>query len=321
MTDRPRIGVSRCLLGEPVRYDGGHKRDPFLVATLGPHVDWVPVCPEVEAGMGTPREAVRLVAPAGGGGLRMLGGSSGADWTPAMRAWARQAVRRLAGDGLAGYILKKDSPSCGMARVRVHAAAGGRAPAARTGRGLFAEALLTAFPTLPVEEEGRLHDPRLRDNFVERVFAYRRLRALFDGRWTRGALVRFHTIHKLQMLAHSRQRYTELGGLVAGVASLPRADVARRYEEAFMAGLSRLTTPGRHADVMLHMVGHLRDGLDPVSRHELLGCIDDHRRGLVPLVVPVTLLRHHVRRCGVAYLGDQTYLDPHPRELCRESIS
>ena len=321
VADRPRIGVSRCLLGEPVRHDGGHKRDPFLVSTLGDHVEWVPICPEVEAGMGTPREAVRLVAPGDGGSrLRMLGARSGDDWTAPMRAWSRKAVRRLGADGpLSGYILKKDSPSCGMTRVRVYAAqaaGGGRAAAVRQGRGLFAEALIEAFPTLPVEEEGRLHDPRLRDNFIERVFAYRRLRTLFDGRWTRGALVRFHTAHKLQMLAHSRQRYTELGRLVAEVADRPRAEVARRYEAAFMAGLSRLATPGRHADVMQHMVGHLRDGLDGEGRAELLSLIDDHRRGLVPLVVPVTLLRHHVRRCGVTYLGEQTYLDPHPRELC-----
>jgi uncharacterized protein YbbK (DUF523 family) len=156
MADRPRIGISRCLLGESVRYDGGHKRDPFLLDALGPHVDWAPVCPEVEVGMGTPREAVRLVASTGGGQLpRMLGTASGTDWTPAMRRWTRQAVRRLAGEGLSGYILKRGSPSCGMARVRVYASeagAGGRAPAARAGRGLFADALITTFPTLPVRK-------------------------------------------------------------------------------------------------------------------------------------------------------------------------
>ena len=319
MADAPRIGVSRCLLGEFVRYDGGHKRDPFLVFTLGPHVEWVPVCPEVEAGMGTPREAVRLVAWPGSGAPRLLGASSSTDWTRPMQAWSRRAVRTLRGLGLSGYILKKDSPSCGMERVRVYAPAVAdrrRAAAPRNGRGIFADALLRAFPSLPVEDEGRLHDPRLRDNFVERVFAYRQLRALFGRRWTRGALVRFHAAHKLQMLTHSRQRYVELGRLVAAVRSVPRAELARRYEAEFMAGLARLTTPGRHTDVMLHILRHLRSGVDQAARDELLAYIDDYRRGLVPLIVPVTLLRHHARRCAVAYLGEQTYLDPHPKELC-----
>ena len=319
MAVAPRLGVSRCLLGDSVRHDGGHKRDPFLVSTLGPHVEWVPVCPEVEAGMGTPREAVRLVLRTGTDAPRLLGVSSGTDWTRPMHGWSREAVRTLSRLNLSGYILKKGSPSCGMERVRVHAPAaadGGRTAAIRNGRGIFADALLRAFPNLPVEEEGRLQDPRLRDNFIERIFAYRRLRALFGGRWTRGALVDFHTAHKLQMLAHSRRRYAELARLVAAAATLPRAELVRRYETGFMAGLARLATPGRHADVMLHMLGHLRPGLDRAARDELLAYIEDHRRGLVPLVVPVTLLRHHVRRRGVAYLGEQTYLDPHPKELC-----
>ena len=206
-----------------------------------------------------------------------------------------------------------------MDRVRVYTlepVGGARQTVSRKGRGIFADALLTAFPSLPVEEEGRLHDPRLRDNFVERVFAYGRLRMLFGGRWTRGGLVRFHTAHKLQILAHSRPRYAELGRLVAAVKTMSRAEFVRRYEAGFMAGLARLATPGRHADVMQHAVGHLRSGLDRLAREELLACIEDHRHGLVPLVVPVTLLRHHVRRCESAYLGEQTYLDPHPKELC-----
>jgi uncharacterized protein YbbK (DUF523 family)/uncharacterized protein YbgA (DUF1722 family) len=316
MTVRPRLGVSRCLLGEAVRYDGGHKRDAFLVTELGPHVDWVPVCPEVEAGMGTPREPVRLVSRDEDGVPRMLGVTSGHDWTPTMHRWARGAVRRLADEDLSGYVLKKDSPSCGLTRVRVYppaVEAGRKAQAARTGRGVFAEALLAALPLLPVEDEGRLHDPRLRAAFVERVFAYQRLRALFGGRWTRGALVRFHTIHKLQLLAHSRQRYTDLGRLVAAAKALPRAELAGRYAEGFMAGLARLSTPGRHADVMLHMSGHLRGAIDRASRDELLAAIEDHRQGLVPRAVPVTLLRHHVRHLGIASLGDQTYFNPCPR--------
>lgn len=318
---RPRIGISRCLLGDEVRFDGGHKRDPFLVLTFARHVEWVPVCPETEAGMGTPREAIHLVTMSKPGeavdAVRLVGNRSGEDWTRPMRQWARTRLEELAERDLVGFVVKKDSPSCGMERVRLtHLDAGGREPqVSRAGRGLFTGLLLEAFPNLPVEEEGRLNDPRLRDNFVERVFAYQRLRGLFGGRWTLGQLVRFHTVHKLQMLAHSRARYTELGRLVAHAKSLPRREIAERYEELFMSGLARMATPGRQADVMQHMLGHFSEQLTSDARQEVLSLIEDHRTGLVPLVVPLTLIRHHVRRLGVGYLADQVYLDPHPREL------
>jgi len=313
----PRIGISRCLLGDEVRHDGGHKRDGFLVSTFGRFVEWVPVCPEVEVGMGTPREAIHLVESEDGVSsgvhrVRLLGVKSRTDWTRTMQAFSTARVRALADLDLTGYVLKKDSPSCGLERVRVH---GGPSPV-RTGRGLFAEALVGGLPNLPVEEEGRLNDPVLRENFVERVFAYQRLRALFGRRWTTGDLVGFHTAHKLQLLSHSRPRYTELGRLVAGAGPVPRREMAARYEELFMAALSRPATPGRHADVMMHVVGHLKRRVDSDDRAELLGAIEDHRRGLVPLIVPITLIQHHVRRQDVAYLRGQTYLDPHPRELC-----
>jgi uncharacterized protein YbgA (DUF1722 family) len=170
-------------------------------------------------------------------------------------------------------------------------------------------------PDLPVEEEGRLNDPALRENFVERVFAYQRLRALFSGRWTIHSLVVFHSMHKLQLLSHSRQGYGELGRLVAGAVKQPRRDLSTAYQRLFMTTLSRLATPGRHADVMMHAVGHLKRLMQTGDRAELLAAIDDHRRGIVPLVVPLTLLRHHVRRHDIGYLKDQTYIEPHPREL------
>ena len=307
---RPRIGISRCLLGEEVRFDGGHKHDAFLTGTIGRWVDWVPVCPEIEVGMGVPREPIHLVAdpsgvPSGAQRVRLLGVRSGTDWTDAMSRYARGRARDLAGATLSGFVLKKDSPSCGMERVRVHQ--GGMRT--RSGRGLFAEALLEAWPNLPVEEEGRLNDPALRDNFIERVFAYQRVRALFAaGRWNAGALVRFHTIHKLQLLAHSRAGYTELGRLVAGVKGRVRRELAEAYEAAFMRTLARRATPGRHADVMMHIAGHLKRLIDDGDRRELLEAIDAHRRGEVPLVVPITLIRHHVRRHDVEYLRDQVYL-------------
>ena len=314
--ERPRIGISRCLLGDEVRYDGGHKRDPFLVETFGRFVEWVPVCPEIEMGMPTPREAIHLVAsrdgvPSAEHRVRLLGVRSGHDWTLDMDRWRRSRVRELADACLSGYVLKKDSPSCGLERVRVHRDNG----VTRTGRGLFAQALIDAFPNLPVEDEGRLHDPKLRDNFVERVFAYQRVRRLLSGKWTPADLIRFHTAHKLLLLAHSRPAYSALGRLVGRVGDLGRREAAALYERGFMEALRKIATPGRHADVLQHMLGHFTDRLDDASRRELISLIDDHRRGIVPLIVPLTLMRHHVRQHGVEYLAGQVYLEPHPREL------
>jgi len=305
-----RIGISSCLLGQKVRFDGGHKRDAFLVDTFGTFVEWVPVCPEVELGLGTPREALRLVRK--GDEIRMVNTRSGRDISTEMRLWARARTDALAGERLCGYVLKKDSPSCGMERVKIYAEAG---MAEKNGRGFFADALMARFPRLPVEEEGRLSDPRLRDNFVERVFAYVRLRALFATRWTAGDLVRFHTAHKMALLAHSTEMYTELGRLVARAKSLDRGDVETRYRELFMDALAKMATARKHTNVLLHMAGHFKQLLEIDEKQELLTSVEDYRIGLVPLVVPLTLIKHHVRRHKVDYLAGQVYLDPHPKEL------
>ena len=306
-----RIGISSCLLGDEVRFDGGHKRDQFLTQVLAPYVEWVRVCPEVEVGMGVPRETLRLVKA--GEDTRMITTRTGVDHTDGMRAYAARRTKDLAAMDLRGYVLKKDSPSCGMERVKVYDAAAG-APA-RTGVGTYAAVLKAAFPVLPIEEEGRLTDPVLRENFIERVFAYDRLRALFDGRWRHGALVAFHTAHKMTLLSHSTAAYQELGRLVAGGAALARKALQQRYEESFMRTLSRPATVKRHTNVLTHMAGHLKTLVDDASKRELNDCIDEYRRELVPLVVPLTLLRHHVRAHRVGYLAGQTYLEPHPREL------
>jgi len=305
-----RIGVSACLLGQEVRYDGGHKRDSFLVETFGRYVEWVPVCPEVEMGLGTPRETLRLVRMASD--VRLVMPKTGADHTEAMRAYAARRVSELAKENLSGYVLKRSSPSCGMERVRVFDAHG---VPAKSGRGLFAEALLQYFPHLPVEEEGRLADPSLRDNFIERVFAYARLRALFSGRWKLGDLVAFQTAHKLLLMAHSPQAYQRLGRLVAEARSVPRAALHGRYEAEFMGGLREMATPRRNVNVLEHMVGYFSKQLDADSRQELQAVIRDYRSGIVPLVVPLTLIRHYVRKYDVAYLCGQVYLEPHPKEL------
>jgi uncharacterized protein YbgA (DUF1722 family)/uncharacterized protein YbbK (DUF523 family) len=305
-----RIGISACLLGEEVRFDGGHKRDQFLTTILAPHVEFVPVCPEVEMGLGTPRETLRLVRQ--GGGLRMVTTRTAIDHTEGMNRWSAKRLSELEREDLSGYVLKKDSPSCGMERVKTY---GDDGPPTRNGRGLFAAALLASMPLLPVEEEGRLSDATLRENFIERVFAYRRLKELFSGRWTVGGLVAFHTAHKMALLAHSTTAYQELGRRVAGAAKAPRAALRHEYETRFMRTLTIPATRARHTNVLQHMAGHFKKALDERSRRELADTIDEYRRGMVPLVVPLTLIRHHVRMLDVPYLAGQTYLEPHPREL------
>jgi uncharacterized protein YbgA (DUF1722 family)/uncharacterized protein YbbK (DUF523 family) len=308
-----RIGVSACLLGDKVRFDGQHKRDGFLVEELGAQVEWVRVCPEVEVGMGVPREPVRLVAHRDG--ARMLGVKSEVDWTGRMNRFAAARARALAGEGLSGFVLKSKSPSCGMERVKLYPDAEATAPANTRGTGLFAAALRRELPNLPVEEEGRLNDARLREGFVERVFAYARLQELWAGRWTLGALVAFHTAHKMTLLAHTTDGYRALGRLVAQAKSFPRAALRERYEAAFMAALARPTSPGRHANVLTHLFGHLKDQLDADDKQELLRLIDEQRRGRLPLLVPLTLLAHHARRLRATYLLGQTYLSPSSEEL------
>jgi len=305
-----KLGISACLLGEKVRYDGGHKRDAYITDILGAFVTFVPVCPEVELGLGTPRETLRLVRLADE--VHLVAQKSGADHTKNMNAYARRKVEELARLDLSGYILKKDSPSCGMERVRVYDE---NDVPAKTGRGLFATVLLEQMPHLPVEEEGRLQDPRLRENFVERVFACRRLRDFFTSPWKMGDLVRFHTAEKFLLLAHDAAAYEKLGRLVAGAKSTPRKELAAQYEEIYMTALKKIATTRRQANVLQHLTGFLKDFLGPEDKKELAGVIEDYRRGLVPLIVPLTLIRHYVRVHHVAYLEGQYYLEPHPKEL------
>lgn len=305
-----RIGISACLLGQTVRYDGGHKRDAFLTDVLAPFVEWVPVCPEVECGFGTPRPAMRLVRT--DAGVRLLTIDTGADLTDRMARYASRRVAQLERETLSGYVLKKNSPSCGLERVKVYGVRGG---VDRSGRGLFAARLLERFPSLPIEEEGRLSDPRLRENFIERVFAYARLRDLFTSRWTLGSLVRFHTAHKLLLMAHSPRAYAALGRIVAGASAAPRSELAARYTGQFMSAMALIATSRRHVNVLQHCAGYFKRLLPPSSKAELQQVIDDYRRGIVPLIVPITLLRHHVRVHDVTYLAGQAYLDPHPKEL------
>jgi uncharacterized protein YbgA (DUF1722 family)/uncharacterized protein YbbK (DUF523 family) len=307
-----RIGVSSCLLGEEVRYNGGHKRDSFLTGTLGAFVEFVPVCPEVEIGMGTPRPPIRLERTAEGE-IRLVMPSTGEDLTGRMRSYAGRRVGELAALDLDGYVLKKDSPSCGMERVKVYEI---NTIPFKNGRGLFAEELLRRLPDLPVEEEGRLNDPLLRENFITRVFVHHRWREAGRAGWSRAALMRFHERHKFLLMARNQAGMRRLGRLL-GDAGRDAAveDLVRAYREGLTEVLRRPATRRGHTNVLQHLLGFVSDRLDGEDRAELVETIERYRQGLVPLIVPLTLIRHHVRRMDAPYLKDQAYLDPHPHEL------
>jgi len=305
-----RIGVSSCLLGMKVRYDGGHKEDSFVHHTLAQYVEFIPVCPEVDIGLGTPRETIRLEGDPSD--PRLIAPKSGRDLTETMKTYAVKRLEELNGIGLHGYILKKDSPSCGMERVRVHQASSGSP--ARVGIGLFAAALMSRLPSLPVEEEGRLNDPVLRENFIERVFAFYRLQQFLNSQPIAGDLVEFHSRAKMALLAHSPKHYTHLGQLVGSSAKALKTTL-QAYATFFMEALKVKATRRKHANVLQHLAGYLKRDVDAEDRAEMAASIEDYRQGLVPLVVPLTLLKHHFRRHPIDWVLNQTYLNPYPAEL------
>lgn len=305
-----RLGISTCLLGEKVRYDGQHKHDRFLTDTLGQYVQFVPVCPEVECGLGVPREAMRLVGDPES--PRLVTIRTKRDLTARMLTWAARRTSELEQEELCGYIFKSKSPSSGMERVKVYGENGG---VTRNGVGLFARAFMEHFPRLPVEEDGRLHDPVLRENFIERLFIMNRWRELLKSRKTGGGLVQFHTEHKLQFLAHSPKHYRELGQLVAQGKELGTDRLFDRYQAIMMPTLKLHSTRAKHTNVLQHMVGYFKRDLTADEKQELLDLIACYRAGSLPLIVPVALLHHYVRKYGKAYLAAQHYLHPHPLEL------
>ncbi len=307
---RPRLGISACLLGRKVRFDGGHKRSHFLATELAPLVEWVPVCPEVELGLGTPRPSLRLIGDPQT--PRLVESKSDADRTEAMEAFVAARVKRLAAARLDGFVLKKDSPSCGLHRVKVWNDSG---QAERTGRGLFAHRLAEAMPHLPVEEEGRLNDTRLRANFLVRVFTRSRLARLFATEWTQRDLIEFHTDHKLLVLAANPRAAKSLGRLVASAGALDREELSDRYTAEMMDALSRVSTTGTVVNALQHMVGYVTKLLDRESRREMHDLIDGFGRGELPLAVPLALLRHHARRADVPYLRRQRFAEPCPPAL------
>ncbi len=310
MDDKIKIGVSTCLLGENVRYDGGHKRDRYITDTLGRYLDFVPVCPEVECGLPIPREAMRLVGNPEAPQLITI--RSKEDLTDRMLAWSRKRLQALEAEELCGFIFKSGSPSSGMERVKVYDENG---VPAKKGRGLFARAFMEHFPRVPVEEDGRLHDPNLRENFIERIFALKRWRDVLRNGRSVGRLVEFHTRNKLLCLAHSDRHYRAMGKLVAGGKSVPVDRLYADYEKLLMQALALRSTVRKNTNVLQHMMGYFKKDLTRDEKQELLEVIDEYRREMVPLIVPVTLLKHYVRKYDQDYLARQTYLNPHPLDL------
>jgi uncharacterized protein YbgA (DUF1722 family)/uncharacterized protein YbbK (DUF523 family) len=305
-----RLGISRCLLGEEVRYDGRHNLDNFLTDVLGRCVEWVPICPEVEAGLGTPREPMRLVGDPQH--PRLVTIESGIDHTHTLETMTTNRIEKLKKLDLSGYVFKKGSPSCGIERVRLYNEHG---MPSRIGVGLFARAFMKQFPLTPVEEEGHLCDPTLRENFIERIFCYRRWQDLVQRGATKHALVQFHTIHKYLLMAHHPQQYEMLGRLIGQTHQYRPKELAHRYGELFMNTLAAKTTVRKHVNVLQHIIGHFKDRLSAHEKSELLSVIGDYQRGLSPLVVPLTLIKHYVRIFDVSYIREQIYLNPHPKEL------
>ena len=305
-----RIGISSCLLGNKVRFDAGHKHSAYITRTLGEYFEFVPFCPEMAIGLGVPRPPIRLVKV--DGSIRVRGvRDPEQDVTEALVENATAVAREL--EGVSGYLFKKGSPSCGMERVKVYHPESGHP--VESSAGIYARTIMQALPELPVEEEGRLMDPRLRENFIERVFIYHRWHCYCAAGMTPAALVDFHTRHKFSVLAHDEPAYRELGRLVAAAGKGVLADTAGEYIRLLMRALSGIATPGRHANVLQHILGYFREDLDREDRAELLDSIEAYRREQVPLIVPMTLIQHHLRRHPNDYLGAQYYMNPHPREL------
>ena len=306
----PRLGISTCLLGENVRYDGGHKHDRFLTDTFGRFVEWVPVCPEVECGLPVPRESMHLEGDPDD--PRLVTSRTHIDHTDRMKKWAAMRLDELERENLIGFVFKSRSPSSGMERVKVFDDKG---MPHKVGVGIFARAFMDRFPLLPVEDEGRLHDPLIRENFIERIFCLKRYRDAIAGRRTRGALVRFHSTHKLEIMAHSPKILREMGRLVAQAKEHSAAELFGTYERLLLDALRLKATPGKNANAIQHAMGSFKKDLTGDEKQEMLEVLERYRDGLFPLVVPVTLLRHYVRKYAPDYLVDQSYLNPHPVEL------
>jgi uncharacterized protein YbgA (DUF1722 family)/uncharacterized protein YbbK (DUF523 family) len=308
--EKIRIGISTCLLGKNVRYNGGHALDHFLRDTLSKYVHYVSVCPEVECGFGIPRETFRLVGDPKQ--PRLMTSLTGVDNMDRMEAWARKRVTELENEDLCGFIFKSDSPSSGMERVKVY---NDKGVPRKIGVGVFVRVFMEHFPLIPVEEDGRLHDLILRENFIDRIFTYRRYREIMEDKKLVRRLVDFHTRNKLLLMAHSPKHLKQMGYLVAHVRELSPKELISQYEKLLMEAMALKPSTAKHANVLHHVMGYFKKNLSADEKQELLDVIDEYRQGLIPLIVPLTLMNHYVRRYDESYLKEQTYLNSHPLEL------
>ncbi|ACS79023.1 YbgA family protein [Maridesulfovibrio salexigens] len=305
-----RIGIARCLLGENVRYDGSHKLDRYLRDVLGQFVEWVPVCPETECGMGIPREAVRLVGELEN--PRLVGRNSGEDWTGRMQEWGRKKLAALDKENLSGYIFKHGSPSNALGRMKVF---GDDGKIFYSGTGIWARMVMDHFPSLPCEDDGRLHDAGIRENFINRIFTFKRWRDVADDGLSPAKLVDFHTRHKMLIMVHNEVIYREMGRLVSTAGSADPSSLSKEYAAMLFKALTYRPTVKKHVNVLTHVLGHFKKDLSPDEKQEMLKLIDQFHKNLIPLIVPVTMLNHYVRKYGKTYLEQQFYLNPYPAEL------
>lgn len=312
MPDPIKIGISACLLGQKVRYDGQGAHARHLTGVFGNHFEYHPICPEVGCGMGIPREAVRLVGTLEN--HRLVGRQTGRDWTDAIRTWANGIWPELEKKRLCGFIFKAKSPTSGFSRIKIYPESGGQ-PNSYAGIGLFAGMVMKRFPLTPVEDDGRLHDVVLRSNFIERVFVEHRWNRMLDQRPTVKNLVAFHTRHKMLIRAHGVVGYRELGKIVAEGGRANPEELFREYRERMATALSLKPTIRKNVDVLMHILGYFKKILTPDEKQECLEIIENYRNELIPLIVPITLINHYVRKHSVEYLRNQYYLNPHPLDL------
>ncbi|QPO18704.1 DUF1722 domain-containing protein [Pseudomonas sp. Y39-6] len=308
---KPKIGISACLLGENVRFNGGHKQSQLCSEVLAAYFDFVPLCPEVAIGLGIPRETIRLVGDAAspqavGSVHRELNVTA-----PLGEYGEKMAAEH---SDLCGYIFMQKSPSCGLERVKVYRENG--APVDGGGRGIYAQAFCARHPNLPVEEDGRLNDPVLRENFLTRVFVYASWQQLLGEGLSRHRLLAFHARYKYLLMAHSPAHYKSLGNLLGGMAKGEDLDaLGSGYFSALMSGLRKCATRGTHTNVLQHISGYLKQAISADDKQEMQTVIGQYRQGIVPLVVPLTLLKHHFRLHPDRYIAQQAYLQPHPENL------
>jgi len=305
-----QIGVSQCLMGDKVRFDAGHKREAFICNTLSQFFEFIAICPEVDIGLGVPRPPIRLIGDPKIPKLVSTNDES-EDYTHIMKQYSQQKVTTL--KSVSGYILKSKSPTCGLFRVKVYQDKG---VPSKTSRGIYAKILAEKYPNLPIEEEGRLQDPMLRENFLERVYIYRRWQELIESGITKQKLINFHTIHKFTIMAHSPKLYQTLGKKVADLGVVNFKKFSSNYISELMYGLRNYrATRKKNTNVLQHIAGYLKNVLNKADKEELHCIFEDYHRGDIPLIVPITLLQHYFRNHPDDYILAQTYLNPYPGEF------